>query len=230
MRRRLRPGAAGDGRGARSPARCSRRRSAARRCGRRRPSGSPPPPPASCVGTGIAYGSLYLHDAQYHSATANDDRNYVSGVKTKAEGFDTQWSQIEQFGAAERQNITNISGLLDYRTLWPHLIADIYKSCPTPQPEVLSGNPDTIKKIPATSASRSCSTRSRPSTTSRTSIRSSPTPTSPSTAATPTPRSRPRRRRRPRPPPAPHPRRPAVRVPDHDRRHHPQRRRRDLRL
>ncbi|HZZ43550.1 MAG TPA: type IV pilus assembly protein PilM [Tepidisphaeraceae bacterium] len=101
-----------------------------------------------CVGTGIAYGSLWLRDTQSKSEAAVNDQQYINGVKSKATALDSQWSEIEQFGSAERQNITNITGLLDYHTLWPHLLVDIYNSVPTPQPELLSNNPDIIKKIP----------------------------------------------------------------------------------
>lgn len=101
-----------------------------------------------CVGTGVAWGSLWMHDAAYKSQTANDYRNKIGDIKSKAENLDSQWSQIEQFGSAERQNIANIAGLLQYRDLWPNLLIDVYKSLPTPQPEVLSGNADTIKKVP----------------------------------------------------------------------------------
>lgn len=100
-----------------------------------------------CVGTGIAYGSLYLRDSQSKSQTAIDDLNHIQAVQAKATQLDSEWSQIEQFGSAERQNIANISSLLDYHSLWPNMLVDFYQAVPTPQSEVMSGDPDTIKKI-----------------------------------------------------------------------------------
>ncbi len=80
----------------------------------------------------VAYGAMWaLHDAPYEAA--QKDRADVTAIMSKAKNLDTQWAAIQDSGSADRQQIANVQGLLNYRDMWPRLMADIYQALPTPQ-------------------------------------------------------------------------------------------------
>jgi type IV pilus assembly protein PilM len=93
------------------------------------------------LGTAIPYGSWFIHQMQYDNARA--DRDTIKKVAEDATKLDTDWSTIETSGANERQRISNIRSLTEYRDLWPQLLADINNAIPKLPPD-----PAKIKAIP----------------------------------------------------------------------------------
>jgi type IV pilus assembly protein PilM len=97
------------------------------------------------LGTGVAYGSWYMAKAQYDSK--QDVRNGIHADVQRAQDLDNQWSTIQGSGGTDLSIVKNVHSLTDGRYLWPTLLNEIQNCLPMPQPEVLSGDPDTIKKI-----------------------------------------------------------------------------------
>lgn len=91
------------------------------------------------LGTAIPYGSWFLHKMQYDNEAAA--RATIESVKSTATALDTQWQEIESSGAADRQRISNIRSLTEYRDLWPQLLADINAAVP-------KGDPAALKQLP----------------------------------------------------------------------------------
>jgi type IV pilus assembly protein PilM len=94
------------------------------------------------LGTAIPYGSWFIHKMQYDNAAS--DRQTIAGIQSTATDLDARWSAIETSGANERQRISNIRSLTDYRDLWPQLLADINAGIPKLQ----STDPVKIKAVP----------------------------------------------------------------------------------
>jgi type IV pilus assembly protein PilM len=99
---------------------------------------------AFVVGTGLAYGSWYMQSASY--AAAAPTRQQIASIQQQATMLDTQWSQIEQSGSQDRQRISNVKSMEQYRYLWNNIMIDIYRALPTPQWP--AGDIDKMKAIP----------------------------------------------------------------------------------
>ena len=80
------------------------------------------------LGTAIPYGAWFVHRMAYDNATG--ERSQITGVQQTAQSLDTEWQSIQDSGATERQRITNIRSLTEYRDLWPQLLADINAALP----------------------------------------------------------------------------------------------------
>jgi type IV pilus assembly protein PilM len=103
-----------------------------------------------CVGTGIALGGYFLQKWKYDSAAL--ERSQTKSVQDQASQLDSDWGAIEQSGAGDRAQISNVLGFEQYRDLWRHLLKDVQGAVPKPQPPVLQGlmesKPELIKQIP----------------------------------------------------------------------------------
>jgi len=99
------------------------------------------------LGTGLAYGKMYLDGSQYNSSRAESARSTIDGIRGRAERLDSAWGTVEQQGPAGQQ-ILNVASLLSYRDLWDQIMMTVRHSLPEPQPQVASGNADEIKKVP----------------------------------------------------------------------------------
>jgi type IV pilus assembly protein PilM len=93
------------------------------------------------LGTAVPYGSWFIHKMQYDNEAAN--RSTIAGVQSTAGALDTEWQAIESSGANERQRISNIRSLTEYRDLWPQLLADINAVIPK-----LPSDPAQLKAVP----------------------------------------------------------------------------------
>ncbi len=79
----------------------------------------------------VAYGAMWaMHDAPYEAASK--DRAEIRSILNRAQNLDSEWSAIEQSGSADRQQISNVQSLLNYRDLRTQLLSDIYGSLPQP--------------------------------------------------------------------------------------------------
>src|SRR5687767_11974030 len=92
------------------------------------------------LGTGVGFGAWFVHNVNYDSASAERDR--ISQLQGQVTTLDADWSSIEQSGATDRQRITNIRALTDYRDLWPTMLVDIDATIP-------KAPPDIAKRVPA---------------------------------------------------------------------------------
>jgi type IV pilus assembly protein PilM len=104
------------------------------------------------VGTGIAFGRYYYDNSQFSSPRAVTAQREIESVLGTAQQLDSEWSQIEQAGAADRQRIANLKSLENHRDTWPHVLTDIHGVLPQAQPPVAagyaSGNAEQIKQVP----------------------------------------------------------------------------------
>lgn len=82
------------------------------------------------AGTGIAYGSLMLSDFSGRTSEATQDAAVVSQTLSKAKNLDSQWSEVENRGSADRQRILNVESLTSYRHTWPSFLVDMYEALP----------------------------------------------------------------------------------------------------
>ena len=143
-RRRLRPGAAGDGRGEDHQLAAARRRSAARRCGRRRPSGSPAAAALFVVGTGIPLRQLLRSQHAVRNAKPASARSIRTKVQGEAQDHDwTRLATIQNLRRGDRERIKNVRSLTEYRDLWPQILADLNTTIPKLPPD-----PAKLKAIP----------------------------------------------------------------------------------
>lgn len=93
----------------------------------------------------LAYGAMWaMHDAPYEAAEKN--RSEIKRIVSEARSLDSAWSEIEQSGSADRQEIINVQSLLNYRNFWPQVLADVYSSLPQPDWQSL----DQLKATPRT--------------------------------------------------------------------------------
>jgi hypothetical protein len=97
-------------------------------------------------GTGISL--LPLTTERVSMAAADDHRSRIAEVQRQAQQLDSDWAQIEQSGAPDRQRINSIKSLLDYRRLWPNILIDLHATLPAPPPAIVQGNIPEIKAIP----------------------------------------------------------------------------------
>jgi type IV pilus assembly protein PilM len=101
------------------------------------------------AGLGVGLATWWLNDMSFHSARASDAYSHVNNVLTEAQGLDNDWSQVEGATAGARQKIINVQSLLDYRFLWPKLVADIQSALPqSSKPQMASLDPAEMKKLP----------------------------------------------------------------------------------
>jgi hypothetical protein len=99
------------------------------------------------LGTGLVAAKwLYLDMSQ--RSGQNTYAPQIDQVKGPAMTQDQQWSTIESAGGEDRTKVAELRKLDAHRQLWRNLIVDIYNAIPTPQKELLSGDPTDIKKIP----------------------------------------------------------------------------------
>jgi len=99
------------------------------------------------VGTGLAYGSLYMADSGKNSSKASAARQTIDTIRSKAERLYQEWATVEQPSPASQQ-ILNVASLMAYRDLWNQILLTLRSSLPSPQAAVASGNPDQIKTVP----------------------------------------------------------------------------------
>ena len=93
------------------------------------------------LGTGIGFGSWFFENMAYEGAEPH--RAEIQRISATATELDSGWSSIEQAGSADRQRISNIRSLTEYRNFWPSLLADIDNAVPK-----MSGDVATIKATP----------------------------------------------------------------------------------
>jgi hypothetical protein len=98
------------------------------------------------AGTAIAYGKLAWVDGQ--QSLGQQEQRQIQQINSQATALSQQWSEVEQSGAADRQQIMNVNALLKYRRLWENILGTIHGALPAPQPQLLSGDVEQIKSIP----------------------------------------------------------------------------------
>ncbi len=98
------------------------------------------------VGTAVAYGKLAWIDGQQSLAQAEQQK--IQRINNQATELSRQWSDVEQSGAADRQQIMSVNALLKYRGLWRGILETVHSALPTPQPALLTGDVAQIKSIP----------------------------------------------------------------------------------
>ena len=100
---------------------------------------------------GVPVARYYYEDYQLSRAKETYDGQITQAIH-EAEGLDREYEAVANIGGPEREKIKSINGLLQYRDLWPKLLKDIDSAMPDPGPDVMSGDPEKIKKIPARQA------------------------------------------------------------------------------
>ena len=80
------------------------------------------------LGTGVGFASWFVHKVQYDGQ--EEERRRLAEVQQKATTLDTQWTQIQDAGAADRQRIINVRSLTNYRDFWPQVLADLHAALP----------------------------------------------------------------------------------------------------
>jgi type IV pilus assembly protein PilM len=80
------------------------------------------------LGTGVAAGGYYVRDIEFKNASST--RDMIAGIYNPAQQFDQTWSGVSSGGGPDRQQIINIRSMVDYRNVWPELLADIYGTLP----------------------------------------------------------------------------------------------------
>ena len=102
------------------------------------------------VGAVIPYGAYYYNNWSLQQRADVEDQ--IKLVQNQAQALDTKWSEIEQAGGSDRQRITNVDALLEYRGLTEQLIKGFYDALPQAQPDapkaLVSGDAQQIKSIP----------------------------------------------------------------------------------
>ncbi len=100
------------------------------------------------VATGLA-GFKYWTDNQVFRSRMGDNDPKIQSLLRQARDNANQWSQVES-GSDTRQRIENLQRVLDYRDVWPKLMADIAEAAKSvnPQEALLSSNYEQIKAIP----------------------------------------------------------------------------------
>jgi type IV pilus assembly protein PilM len=97
------------------------------------------------LGTVLALAGYYLQDLGYQSASGT--RSDVDRDLQQAQGLDKRWNNdVQSAGADSRQKITNTRSMLDYRTMWPTIQADINAALPRLPAVYTKGDADGIKK------------------------------------------------------------------------------------
>jgi type IV pilus assembly protein PilM len=99
------------------------------------------------AGAAIPIGRLYYEQFNFDKAQAEYDPK-IKPVEARAVTLDRKWAEIEQQGGADRMAIENVKSIESGRDVWAHLIQDITSGLPDPGPDVKSGDPDRIKKVP----------------------------------------------------------------------------------
>ena len=96
---------------------------------------------------GLAYGKQTLERRQY-DAGRQDVKEKVDPIINRAKRNATDWKGVIKRDA--RTRIENLQRVLDYRNLWPAIMADINSALKDtrPQPELLSGDYEQVKSIP----------------------------------------------------------------------------------
>jgi hypothetical protein len=82
---------------------------------------------------GVNFGSYYVRNLSYESQ--KDLRSDILTTIRDAQGYDTQWSDIESSGADARHRLANVQSMLTDRTLWPKLMTSLYMQMPVEGPE-----------------------------------------------------------------------------------------------
>ena len=100
----------------------------------------------SVLAAGAAFGSHYFYQMEYGQTAAQEPT--IDAEKRQFTALDSQWSEIEQKGGPERKAIEDHRTVENYRTLWPQILQVMHGALPDPGPEVRSGKPERIKKVP----------------------------------------------------------------------------------
>ncbi len=80
------------------------------------------------LGTGMPLAGYYMQDLGYKNAA--DARDRISQIQNIANTDSTNWSNVENNGAADRMTIQNVRSMVDYRTIWVDLIQEIFGALP----------------------------------------------------------------------------------------------------
>jgi hypothetical protein len=96
---------------------------------------------------GVAFARLAADKGAY--AANSGVKTQADSIVTKAKGYVEQWDQVFKEGDDPRAKIENIRRVIDYRTVWPSVLADIEAALAAtkPQEELLSNDPAKIKSI-----------------------------------------------------------------------------------
>jgi type IV pilus assembly protein PilM len=101
------------------------------------------------VAAAVPYGRYYFDNWQYQQqAEVQAD---IARVQGQATTLSNNWSSIEQSGGPDRQRISNVKSILQYRNLSVDMITDLYHALPQFAPDapkaLSSNNPDELKTI-----------------------------------------------------------------------------------
>jgi type IV pilus assembly protein PilM len=105
------------------------------------------------LGFGVGATNYWVQDMSY--AAAQPARDKIAGIQAQAKTLDSDWNNIEGAGAPDRQRISNVKSLLNYRELWPRIIVDINSCLPqakkeilAKQPQLAAPEPTKLKEVP----------------------------------------------------------------------------------
>jgi len=104
---------------------------------------------AACValGSGLAGGRYFMEQSTFDSGQAATDQ-HVRPIESRATDFRSQQTEIK--GAENIMRLENMRRILDYRNIWPMLLADITAAnlATKPQAETLEPRYDVLSRIP----------------------------------------------------------------------------------
>ncbi len=95
----------------------------------------------------MAYGAMWaMHENPYalNASIRQENQNTLS----TGQRLDTRWSQVEQSGQGDRQQIANVFGLAHYRSLWLDINNDIHSALPKPNLDPATASVEQLKQIP----------------------------------------------------------------------------------
>lgn len=100
------------------------------------------------LGVGVPQGAMMLASQPYNSTETQNIRKDLNGITTDAMKLDSAWSEIEQNGGPDRQQIANAYSLLEYRDLAPSILNDVVSCLPKPLQNIDPSKPGDLKTIP----------------------------------------------------------------------------------
>lgn len=100
-------------------------------------------------GATIVGARWFLEDLQRSNLEAT--RNSNKSIYTQASQISSKWSDLQNFGEAERTIVANLQMLVEGKYFWRNVIGDMINVLPPPQPglreALMSGNVDAIKQV-----------------------------------------------------------------------------------
>ncbi len=81
----------------------------------------------------LSFGALFFAETNFNSG--EDERTAISGILTRAQQLDSEWSQVANSGGTDLQIVRNVGQLREGKNYWPALLGDLYAALPAPEEE-----------------------------------------------------------------------------------------------